>query len=263
MPTQRSGLKLNITDLYARLFEELELVPRARRAAQAVAELLPASAVNLYAAPLLTNAEGWTVLATAGEAAVPEPLIPFESGTLRTLASDPKPLLFEAKNLPREEYARVNVRGTLQSLAYLRLLQRKSLLGAIEIISFDSELTQSQLLELNGISAIVGPALFGAQTYQEQNQNTLTSITRLTQLYDIEKVFSSTLEMDELLPIIGSKVREMLECEAVNIWLLEADESVRLSHQSGMDVTVQEGSLQKPGEGIPGDVSDNGEPVLV
>ncbi|HKU27288.1 MAG TPA: efflux RND transporter periplasmic adaptor subunit, partial [Candidatus Sulfotelmatobacter sp.] len=85
----------------------------------------------------------------------------------------------------------------------------------------------------------------------------------LTQLYDIEKVFSSTLELDKLLPIIGSKVMEMLECEAVNIWLLEPDESVRLMHQAGFDATVNEKMMQRPGEGVAGDVSDNGEPVLI
>ena len=263
MPIQSSGLKLNLTELSARLFEEREVVPRARRVAQAIAELLPGSAVNLYAAPLLNNAEGWTVLATAGEPAIPEPVIPYGSGTLGTLAHDPKPLLFEGKTLIREEYAHVNVRRTLQSLSYLPVLQSENLIGAIEILTFDSRIGESQLRELNSITELVGAALLGAQTYQEEHQNTLASITRLTQLYDIEKVFSSTLEMDELLPIIGSKVREMLECEAVNIWLLEPDESVRLSHQAGSDVTVQEGALQKPGAGIAGDVSDNGEPVLI
>lgn len=69
--------------------------------------------------------------------------------------------------------------------------------------------------------------------------------------------------MDELLPIIGSKVREMLDCEAVNVWLLEPDESIRLMHQAGVDTSVQMRMLQKPGEGIAGDVSDNGEPVLI
>ena len=34
-------------------------------------------------------------------------------------------------------------------------------------------------------------------------------------------------------------------------------------HQSGDDFTVRVGALQRPGEGVPGDVSDNGEPVLI
>jgi RND family efflux transporter MFP subunit len=91
----------------------------------------------------------------------------------------------------------------------------------------------------------------------------MTSITRLTQFYDIEKVFSSTLEMDELLPIIGGKMREMLECQAVNVWMVQGDGSLLLMHQAGWDPTTRQGMTQKGGQGIAGDVSDNGEPVLI
>src|SRR5205085_4662051 len=81
--------------------------------------------------------------------------------------------------------------------------------------------------------------------------------------YDIEKVFSSTLEMDELLAIIGNKMREMLECAAVNIWLVQGDGKLLLMHQSGSDPSSHEGMAQCAGEGIPGDVSENGEAVLI
>ena len=138
-----------------------------------------------------------------------------------------------------------------------------ALIGAIEILSFESELSQAQLNDLGAVAEVFSAALYGAQIYENEHHNTLESISRLTQLYDIEKVFSSTLEMDQLFPIIGSKVREMLECEAVNLWLLEADESLRLMHQSGDDFTVRVGALQRPGEGVAGDVSDNGEAVLI
>jgi RND family efflux transporter MFP subunit len=79
----------------------------------------------------------------------------------------------------------------------------------------------------------------------------------------LEKSFSSTLEMDELLPIIAEKFREVMECAAVNLWLLRGDESLELMYQAGMDRTTPMGAIQKPGEGIPGDVSDNGEAVLI
>jgi len=69
--------------------------------------------------------------------------------------------------------------------------------------------------------------------------------------------------MDELLPIIGEKFREVMECTAVNLWLLRGDESLQLMHQAGYDPTTPAGSIQKPGEGIPGDVSDNGQAVLI
>jgi len=66
-----------------------------------------------------------------------------------------------------------------------------------------------------------------------------------------------------LLRIIGGKFREVMECAAVNLWLLRGDESLQLMHQAGRDETTPLESIQKPGEGIPGEVSDNGETVLI
>src|SRR5260370_14174529 len=126
----------------------------------------------------------------------------------------------------------------------------------METLGGESKTTEGRLNAVSRVGEIPSSALYGAQSYQDEHHNTLASITRLTQLYDIEKVFSSTLEMRELLPIIGSKVREMLECEAVNVWLLEPDESLRLMHQAGLDVTVREAALQRPGDGVAGDLSD-------
>jgi len=263
MPIQSSGLSLQIPALCGRLLGEREVIPRARIIAQAVAEAVPGSAVNVYG--LATSADGdvWTVFATAGDVSVPDRTIPLDTGTLGALAGHLKPLCFSGDTLSREEFAHLHVRRTLRSLSYLPLMQKQTLTGAIEVLTFDEELGKELLGMLQPVADVAGDALRGAASYEEERDNTLASITRLTQLYDIEKVFSSTLEMDQLLPIITSKVQEMLECEAVNLWLLEADESVRLMNQAGLDATVQEKTLQKPGEGVPGDVSDNGEPVLI
>ena len=263
MPIQSSGLTINIVALCAELLEEHEVFPRARITAQIIAEALHGSAVNIYTAPHLADADVWTAVASTGEQAVPETTIPLESGMLGILARERKPLLFEGGSLRREEYAHINVRRTFHSLSYFPLIQQETLIGAIEILSFENKLSDAYMSDLRAVAEVAGAALYGAQIYQEEHHNTLSSIARLTQLYDIEKVFSSTLEMDQLLPIIGSKVREMLECEAVNVWLVEPDESLRLMHQAGVDPSVREGSSQRAGEGVPGDVSDNGEPVLI
>jgi RND family efflux transporter MFP subunit len=218
--------------------------------------------VNVYFVYTLPEGDVWMVLANIGEVSV-EPSIPLETGTLGLLAQEVKPLRFEGKTLVREEFAHLHVRRTLRSLSYVPLKREGELNGAIEILNFDGEVSESHLVELQALAEVAGVALYSAQLYEDERQNTLHSITRLTQLYDIEKVFSSTLELDKLLPIIGSKVLEMLECEAVNVWLLEPDESLRLMHQAGLDPTVLEQSLQRPKEGIAGDVSDDGEPLLI
>ena len=68
--------------------------------------------------------------------------------------------------------------------------------------------------------------------------------------------------MEELLPLIGTKFLEILQCQAVNIWLLLPDETVELMHQAGEDPTTFKGQILKAQEGIAGSISDNGEPRL-
>jgi len=262
MATQSPDLVLDIAAISAHLLEVQEIAPRARTIAHALATLLPASAINTYLLSHKAEGEFWTVRATVGEAA-PDETLPLGTGTLGILAANPKPVLFAGKTLIREQYAHLNVRKTLHSLAYLPLVVNDVLIGAIEILSFEEPLAETHLHALQGVADVAGPALNAAQEYEVERHNSLTSISRLTQFYDIEKVFSSTLEMDQLLPIIGSKICETLECQAVNVWMVQGDGSLLLMHQAGRDPTNQQGVTQKGGQGIAGDVSDNGETVLI
>src|SRR5262249_24036233 len=188
---------------------------------------------------------------------------PIAEGGLGELQERQTALLFSGADLSREDYAHLDVRRTLRSLAYLPLARGAALTGAIEILSFDSVLIREQLEALQPLAQISATALAAAEKYEAERNDSLASVTRLTQLYDLERSFSSTLEMDELLPIIGSKFHEVMECAAINLWLLRGDESVELMHQSGSDATTPAGSVQKPGQGIAGQVSDDGEAVLI
>jgi RND family efflux transporter MFP subunit len=263
MVTQGSVLAIDIATFSAQLLDNREVSPRARIVAQALADLLPGSGVNLY---LLVDGEGgkvWIPQATVGDVSRAEASVSTQRGTLGVIANKPEPLVFSAKELAREQYAHLHVRRTLNAIGYLPLTHQGQLFGTIEIVSFETELTERTLYALQPMADVAASALASAVDYEQERHNALSSITRLTQLYDLEKVFGSTLEIDELLPLIGSKFRELLECQAVNVWLLQGDESLLLMHQSGIDPTVHQGMTEKPGEGIAGDVSDNGEPVLI
>jgi RND family efflux transporter MFP subunit len=262
MATRSPAFALDMAAISARLLEEQETAVRARTVASAIADSLSDTAVNVYLLAVSAEAEVWEVCATVGEAA-PDRSIALQTGTLGDVAADPKLVLLSGKHLIREQYAHLNVRRTLQSLAYLPLLAGNSLIGAIEVLSFEAPLDQSHLQAFEPLADLAGPALRAAQAHEEERHTALASISRLTQFYDIEKVFHSTLEMDQLLPIVGAKMCEVLECQAVNVWLLEGDESLKLMHQAGIDPTVQEGMRQHAGEGIAGDVSDNGEVLLI
>ena len=146
---------------------------------------------------------------------------------------DPVPQLRTGTALKREDYPHIDIRRTLQSLCYIPLLNGDILIGALEILSFNEKLSVDVVAALQPASDLGAIAIIAAQGFEDERYGALKSITRLTQLYDLEKVFSSTLEMAELLPLIASKFGEILEAQAVNIWLLHPDETIELMHQEG------------------------------
>ncbi len=263
MTPQESKLDIDIAGFASRLLELRETADRARITAQTVAERFPGDTVTVYLLRQEEEGQFWSARATAGDGAEPDAVIPAEAGTLGSLFRDPQMLVFEGRALVREDYAHLNVRRTLQYLACVPLFQKEVLIGAIEIVSFDAILDRASLEALEPLAEIAAQALVSSQVYEEERNNSLTSITRLTQFYDIEKAFSSTLEMDELLPIIGGKIRESLECHAVNLWMVQGDGSLALMYQAGVDPTTKQGMVQKEGEGVAGDVSENGEALLI
>lgn len=254
---------LDISELSLRLVGELELAPRAKIFARFISELLADSAVNVYTLGSDGENNYWLPKANIGESTVHESQIPAEQGLLGSIVEEGGPLLRLGKQLRREDYAHVDTRRSLVSLAYLPLIAGDQIIGAAEILCFGEPMSEEDLQTLMPAAEVAAASLRSAQTYEEERNTTLSSITRLTQLYDLEKVFSSTLEMDELLPLIGAKFQEILECEAVNIWLVQPDETVKLMHQAGEDPTRHEEQMEKPGDGIAGDLSDDGEPVLI
>ncbi len=266
MTPQESELDINIAGFASRLLELRETADRARITAQTIAERFPGATVTVYLLRQDQDDEEvqfWSARATAGDGAEPDPVVPAEAGTLGSLFRDQQMVVFEGRNLVREDYAHLNVRRTLKYLACVPLLHKEALIGSVEILSFDAILDRTSLEALDPLVEIAAQGLVSSQVYEEERDNSLTSITRLTQFYDIEKAFSSTLEMDELLPIIGGKIRESLECRGVNLWLVQGDGNLSVMYQAGVDPTTQKGMVQKDGEGIVGAVSENGEAVLI
>jgi RND family efflux transporter MFP subunit len=254
---------LDVSVLSATLFAEQETAPRARILARFIGELLAECAVSVYTLSTDGQDEFWNPRATFGEAAIHKQAIPAASGMIGELLQESTAVTRDATQIKREDYPHVDTRKSLVSLSYIPLIHKDSLVGAVEILAFEEEVTEETLEALQPAAQVGAAALAAAQAYEEERHGTMGSISRLTQLYDLEKVFSSTLEMNELLPLIGSKYSEVLECEAVNIWLLQGDESVELMHQAGEDATAFRGQILKPNEGIAGTISDNGESLLL
>jgi RND family efflux transporter MFP subunit len=260
MAIRRPVFAVPIADFAAALLARPEVGPRAQVTAEQVAQLLPGTAVVVYT---IEDQEqpSWTPKATAGEISVAGGM-EFNSGTLGMVAESRDFAQFDTSQLAREEYAHLDVRRTVTSLAYVPLLVDEILIGAIELISYEHIFPDEMREALQEIARLSGTALAAALFYESERNTGLQSISRVAQMYDLEKVFNSTLEMDELLDTIAKKFQDVMNVQDVNLWMVSND-AIELVRSEGFDPTVHVGQVQKPGEGIAGDVSDNGEPVLI
>ena len=111
---------------------------------------------------------------------------------------------------------------------------------------------------------IAGQALTNLDVIESERQAQLATLDRLTALYDLGRTFTSTLELDALLPIVAGKIRDILGATACNLWLVDSGASdLRFAQQAGEDPTVEEGARAPLNEGLFAEVTRQGNPKLV
>jgi len=260
MKIPRPEVAIPVADFAAALLSEQEVAARADVIASRLAELLPGSAVAVYVIEDQGN-PSWTAKATAGDVAV-STVVQFDHGPFKALAESKTAQAFEGNNLKREDYAHLDIRRTVASLVYVPLLANQTLVGAIELVNFAESFPASVLSQLNDFAELAAPAIATSLAYESERNTSLHSISRIAQMYDLEKVFNSNLELDSLLGTIAEKFQEVLRVQAVNVWMVEGD-GVKLVRCAGTDPTAEMDSIQNVGDGVPGDISDTGEAVLI
>ncbi|MGB7136099.1 MAG: efflux RND transporter periplasmic adaptor subunit [Acidobacteriaceae bacterium] len=250
-----------LADVSAALLGELEIVPRARIVASSVAELVADAAVVVFA---IEDAQApvWTAKAMAGlDINVDGGAIALDAGTLGAVAQDRTVLQFPAGEIGREDYAHLDVRQNVTALSYVPLLRDEQLVGCIEVVSFAEPPGEETLAQIAEIAAVAAIGFASALAYAAERDAGLASVMRLTQLYDIEKVFNATLEMQRLLPVIVEKVADLIRAGTVNLWMVDK-EDLLLVQQTGEDPAAAPGDRQGAGGGAAGDVSESGEALL-
>jgi RND family efflux transporter MFP subunit len=260
MAIRRPASAVSVAEIAAALLAQPEVARRARVIADQVAELLPGTAVVVYVIPDQEN-PAWKSKATSGEITVGA-VNDFNAGTLGAVAESRDLQVFEGASLQREDFSHLDIRRTVVSLAYAPLLMDEALVGAIEVIGYEQPFPDTALETLSEIAGLASPAIASALSYENERNVGLQSISRVTQMYDLEKVFNSTLEMNELLEMIAKKFAEVLNVQGIDLWMVN-DEAVELVSQAGYDATVSLGAVQKEGEGIAGTISDSAESVLI
>ena len=111
---------------------------------------------------------------------------------------------------------------------------------------------------------LAGRVLDALRAVEQEKWSSLETIERLTALYDVASTFSSTLELENLLPIMAEKIQGNLGALACNFWLVDSETNELLcAQQAGEDPTTNKGSRLQIGEGLAGGVAQTGQARLV
>src|SRR3954471_5594310 len=262
MGTAGQARLLDPTEFATGLLTDRDLAQRARRVVATFAELFPESAVVLYVPETSDQSTTWRLRAMSGDVRVDTHLLE-QMEVFQSLLNRSEPVVYAGTELAREAYGHLDLRRTIASWALLPLVANASTVAVLEIISFSDELKPESLDRSRELVDIAASAVNSAVLYERERNSQLASISRITQFYDLEKTFNATIEIEELLPVIASKFREILEAQAVNLWMVESKETLLLTTRSGDDPTIALESVQTAETGLVFQVSETGEPLLI
>jgi RND family efflux transporter MFP subunit len=252
-----------ILELSSLLLSASDSAARAGLIASAVVEAFPEAACVVHRYRAEDEETAWTAIGVAGEVSVEQDSLPPDTRFIvQLLSGAPQVLFYPSTEVRREDFAHLHVTRSVESLAYLPLVENEQLVGAIEMVNFSAALQRNDLKTLIPVLQLAPTAILAGESFESQRQNLLDSVHRMTQLYDLEKSLNATLELDAVIEMIPMKVAGMLSCQAIHLWLFDGD-VLRLMSSSGEDATVQPRMTQAVGEGYVADMAEEGEPLLI
>ena len=163
MASQEQESVLDLSSLSLNLFAEQEVAPRAKVFARFVAELIADAAVNVYTLASDGEKDLWMPRATVGEAKIQGEEIPANSGLLGMILEEMDPINRRAAEIKREDYGHVDIRKSLVSLTYLPLIHKEELIGVLEILAFEEEITYDAITALMPAAEVAAAAMAAAQ----------------------------------------------------------------------------------------------------
>ena len=137
--------------------------------------------------------------------------------------------------------------------------------GIVELLNKRGrDFSPEEAMVVEGAGRLLGQAIASLRSMDSERSSTLSTIERLTALYDLGRTFTSTLEIGELLPIVAAKVRDILGAEVCNLWLVDARANeLYLGQQAGEDHSVNEQTRHPLTEGLLGDMAHQANPRLI
>jgi RND family efflux transporter MFP subunit len=155
-------------------------------------------------------------------------------------------------------------RERVQTAMYAPIPGASGPAGVVELLNKSAgEFSPEDAAYVEEAARMTGRAMDSLRTSDAERHKQFETLERLTALYDIARIFNSTLELEDLCPIVTNKIRDLLGAQACNLWLVSDDgESLLFAHQDGEDPTTAEDAEVAVGEGFLGVVARDGKARL-
>jgi RND family efflux transporter MFP subunit len=192
---------------------------------------------------------------------------PVREGTLAILYQSAATRRLPAREIAAEDLEHLDEfsRTRVKSALYASLPGVQKAEGVVEVLNKrvgDFSAEDAHFLE--EACQLAGRALTNLDAIELERNGQLATLERLTALYDLGRTFTSTLELDELLPIVAGKIRDILGAGACNLWLASADgQELTLAQQIGEDPTVEEDATASLNEGLFAEIAQQANPRLL
>lgn len=104
---------------------------------------------------------------------------------------------------------------------------RARVAGVLEVVNkLGAPFNEDDASLLDEIAAIAAPLISVWRAQEASGAGMLRALTRLTLLYDVTQSFNSTIQLDELAPIICNRTANVMDVESSSLWLVSKQEMV-------------------------------------
>ncbi len=150
---------------------------------------------------------------------------PRETGMVHDLLRDRRPITVERKDFSREDPWFKGMPAAIETCLAVPLEAEGLVVGLLALLFRQVPKTEQKLARLKSFLQHAAPALARSLRAERKTIGMLHAIERLTNLYDLSKAFSATIDLEELNQIIVRKAVDFGVAEVASLWLLEAETS--------------------------------------
>ena len=190
-----------------------------------------------------------------------------DDGLLTEVFESAEARRFGGREIAATEFSHLDdaTRARVKSALYAPIVGANGSEGVVEVLNKRTgEFTAEDSHFLEEAARLAGQALSNLAAIDSERQSQLATLERLTALYDLGRTFTSTLELEELLPIVAGKIRDILGAGACNLWLVDTEASeLYVAKQAGEDPTVEEGTRAPLDEGLFAEITQQANPKLI